>query len=111
MPKFADELRSAGQGPSPIAQEEITRIKAMLKEKASNGHRQAEIAEFYYSKDDRLGTVEADYRLGTVKLTGPIKEICESLQRSGVEISLSNDLRYINHPKGSGVVTIIKAKW
>lgn len=109
MTTFADELReSATNG---AAENEIGHFKKLIKEKASKGFRETELAEFYYSENETLGTAKIDEERKVVVLGGPIERICAALQAEGVEIFFKQELRYKNHPKGSGVVTIAYARW
>ncbi|MDR3612978.1 MAG: hypothetical protein P4L53_05375 [Candidatus Obscuribacterales bacterium] len=109
MTTFADELRQAAT--NEAAKAEISHFKKLLKVKAAEGFREFPLAEFYYSKHETLGTVVVDYDDETVTLEGPIKEICAALQAEGITLYFKQDLRYSNHPKGSGVVTIVNARW
>lgn len=97
-----------------IAEQELTRIKALIQNRKDNGYRDCTLGEFLYGKHPVLGQVSFDpYSLNGAggqpnEMSGPIEEIVVTLAKQGVQLFFSRELR---SGKGGGVVTKITAKW
>lgn len=101
----------------PVARAEVERITRLIEDARRNNWGAVCFAEMSYGKDDRLGQVvqidddipflHSDRR--RVRLVGPIEQINAYFKREGIALSFPTELRYVNHPKGGGVVTLCLA--